>query len=1842
MLAIDGYTITETLRENDRFVLQRALRSCDDRPVLLKSPSSKHCSPETIRQLEHEWDITRALAPGFVLQPLALERRSDRLLLVLEDVPGAPLSRLLGAPMSIGRFLRIAVATTAALARLHEHDILHKDIRPDNVLVDVETDQVRLTDLGLASLLPREYQDARHQILIEGSLAYMSPEQTGRMNRAIDQRTDLYSLGVTFFEMLTGELPYRATDPLDWIHCHIARAPRSPEEIVPGLPGALSAIVLRLLSKVAEDRYQTARGLEHDLQRCLAQWRTEERVDLFPLGEQDVSDRFHVPQKLYGRDRDLQVLQGSFERVVASGSPELVLVSGYSGIGKSSLVHELHKPIGAAQGRLLTGKFDPQKRDVPYATVVQACVEIIRQILTEPEDRIARLRDRLLLALGPNAQLIIEIIPQLELIVGPQPPVARLPLTQERSRFYLVFQRFIGAFTSDEHPLAIFLDDLQWADAGSLALLKHLITHPDTRNLLLIGAYRDNEVGPTHPLALALDEIRTAGVAPRSVVLTPLSPEDLDQLVADALRCDVERSRPLSALVEEKTRGNPFFVLQFLMALVQRSLLAFDRAAGSWTWDLHRIEAEGYTDNVVEFMVAKVNRLNPGTRAALMLAACAGNQIDSGTLAAVGWKEDQEVHRELWEALREGLMIRLGDTYHFLHDRVQQAAYLLIPEDRRAGMHLAIGRALLATTPAAHLEERVFDVVNQLNLGGSLVTDPSERARLVALNLRAGQRAKASTAYASAASYLSAGIHMLDSSSWSTQYELAYELHVELAASAYLSGETERAASLLSALFDRAETRLQKAAIRRLEVDLYTSRGELGEAVARAAQGLSLFGIVVTPHPTQTEVLAEYERVWRLLGDRPIEALLDLPPMTDPELGAAQDILAVLFAPALSVDRNLPLLAYCQMVNISLVHGNSDASALAYAYFGMIIGPAFGRYQEGYRFGKLGHDLMEQRRSIAYQAKIGIIFGDNTLYGTHHLEKALPYLSAAFQAANETGDVTFACYCCNRIAVDRLVLGHPLEDVFEETERRLSFTRKVPFDASTQVLIGIQRLVQNLRGRTAHFSTFDSPDFDEAAYEAAMDRYSWSVVTCWYYVMKLEARVLSGDFDQAIAAAARAGELLYSSIAHIQEPEYWFYGALALAGAHDGKGATEQAAIVASLREHAQKLDVWAQSCPENFSNKHALVAAELARIEDRPLDAMRLYEDAARLARENGYLQNEAIANEAAARFYLARGLPTSAAGHLREARRGYARWGAEGKVAQLEQRYPHLLFAEHAPLQPTAAIQARAEQLDLMAVLQASQAISTEIVLARLLETLVRTIVQQAGAQKGFLLLARNDELHIAAEARSGRGGIQVLLEDRGISPSIVPESVIFYVRRSRERVILDDAARPTLFSSDPYIEAQRPRSLLCLPILRQTELVGALYLENNLLAGAFTPERLTVVEHLASQAAISLQNAMLYADLERAAEARRRSEELLRALIDNTTALVFAKDLEGRYLLINGRYEELFSVPTKEVIGKTDYDLFPREIADIYRANDSRVLSTRAAMEWEEPQPQRDGMHTFISIKVPLCDAAGVPYGLCGISTDITHRAEAEKERARLLREAQEALQLRDEFLSIASHELLTPLTPLRLHMQLLRRHINDPMFDAHPKAAGFHRLLDISNHQIDRLTRLVNDLLDVSRLSAGQLVLTPEKVDLAALLRDTAEEVSLERSAAGSALELCAGEPVIGQWDRFRIEQVVVNLLANAMKYGRGTPISLGVQRRGGLAELWVRDGGVGIPKEAQSRIFDRFERAVSSRSFGGLGLGLYIARQIVEAHRGTIRVISAPGRGATFTVELPISGPPVMA
>jgi predicted ATPase len=965
----------ETLWEDGEFVLSRGVWDGEGLPLLVVMPSSAQPSPETLARLQHAYALREELDPAWAARPLRLELHKGRLTLLNEDPGGEPLLRLTGRPWEIGSFLRLAIGIAAALAQVHRRGLIHKDIKPANVLVNSATGQVWLMGFGIASRLPRERQAPAPPEVIVGTLAYMAPEQTGRMNRSIDSRSDLYALGVTLYEMLTGELPFAASDPMAWVHCHIARQPMPPDKRVAGIPEPLSGIVMKLLAKTAEDRYQTAAGLTVDLRKCLTRWEWHRPMEPFPLGAHDVPDRLLIPEKLYGRHNEIEMLLGAFDRVVANGATELVLISGYSGIGKSAVVNELHKALVAQRGLFASGKFDQYKRDIPYATLAQAFQSLVRPLLGQSEAALGRWRAVLQEALGPNGQLITNLVPELAFVIGEQPPVVDLPPRDAHNRFQTVFRRFLGVFARKEQPLALFLDDLQWLDSATLDLMEHLVTHPEVRHLLLVGGYRHNEVVPTHPLLRTLEAIRKAGVKVHEIALAPLALDDIGRLVADTLCCKLARGRPLAQLVQKKTAGNPFFAIQFISALAEEGLLAFDSGTARWTWDLDRIRAKSFTDNVVDLMVGKLSRLSAATQQALKQLACLGNSAAIATLSTVHRASEAKIHAALWEAARAGLVLREQGAYAFLHDRVQEATYALIPKGQRAAVHLRIGRMLLRHTPSSELEERIFEIVNQLDRGATLITLQREKLQLAELNMIAGGKAKASTAYKSALNYFAAGIELLGDDPWENEHDLAYRLGFERAECEYLSRNFDEALRQFDALLVHARTTLEKADIHRVVVDLHTNTIALDEAIARGQEALCLFGIDIPSHPSHEKVAAEYEAIWQSLGRRPIEGLIDLPLMTDPEIKAAMSILAVLFAPSIATDRNLLLLCGCHMVNMSIRYGNCDASVMAYGYLGMNLGPYFGDYRQGFRFGRLGYDLMEKRGLVAYKAKIEFIIG---------------------------------------------------------------------------------------------------------------------------------------------------------------------------------------------------------------------------------------------------------------------------------------------------------------------------------------------------------------------------------------------------------------------------------------------------------------------------------------------------------------------------------------------------------------------------------------------------------------------------------------------------------------------------------------------------------------------------------------------------------------------------------------------------------------------------------------------------------------------------------------------------
>ncbi len=913
-------------------------------PILLAA--AEEGSLGCVERLEHEYGLKAELDADWAARPVALTRYNDRVTLVLEDSGGAPLDRLLGRPLEFLQFLRIAIPLAGALRRVHERGLIHKDIKPANILMDAASGGVWLTGFGIASRLPRERQAPAPPEVIAGTLSYMAPEQTGRMNRSVDSRSDLYALGVTFYEMLTGTLPFAAADPMEWVHCHIARQPMPPNERVGGVLGPLSAIVMKLLAKTAEERYQTAAGVEADLRRCLADLELYGRIDRFPLGEHDGSDRLLIPEKLYGREREIEALIAAFNRVVAQGGTELVLVSGYSGIGKSSVVNELHKVLVPPRGLFAAGKFDQYKRDIPYSTLVQAFQSLVRPLLGKGEAELASWRETLLEALGPNGRLMVDLVPELKLIIGDQPPVPELPPQGAQRRFQLVFRRFIGVFAQPEHPLALFLDDLQWLDPATLDLLEDLLTRSDLQHFMLIGAYRDNEVDAAHPLRQKLDAVKNAGAKVAEITLAPLAQEHLGQLIADALRCEPERAASLAQLVREKTGGNPFFAIQFVSSLAEEGMLVFDHDAACWSWDLDRIHAKSYTDNVVSLMVGRLTRLPADTQNALRLLACLGNSAEITRLSIVLDRPQELVDAALWPAVHQELVERLEGAYRFAHDRVQEAAYSLIPEELRGEAHLRIGRRLAAHIPPEKREEAIFDIVSQLDRGASLITSRDEREQLAELNLLAAKRAKASTAYGSALTYLVTGATLLPEDSWECRHELTFELELLRAECEFVTGAMAAADERLKGLSNRAANTVERASVACLHIDLYTTVTQGSRAVAVGLDYLRHLGIEWSEHPTDEDVRREYDRIWAQLGSRTIEDLIELPLMTDPASLATMDVLTKVGPAAFTImEANFHALAICWAVNLSLARGNSDGSCDIYVRLGFIAGDRFRRLQ---------------------------------------------------------------------------------------------------------------------------------------------------------------------------------------------------------------------------------------------------------------------------------------------------------------------------------------------------------------------------------------------------------------------------------------------------------------------------------------------------------------------------------------------------------------------------------------------------------------------------------------------------------------------------------------------------------------------------------------------------------------------------------------------------------------------------------------------------------------------------------------------------------------------------------
>jgi PAS domain S-box-containing protein len=1767
--------------------------------------------------------------------------------------------------MQIGDFLSNAIKITQTLSHIHDSHIIHCDLSPSNIVIDSDSGTLTIIDFGSATTYARVEQMQVAPIRpgqLDGNLKYIAPEQTGRMKCPVDHRSDLYALGAIFYEMLTGVPPFLYDDPLEMIHAHLSQAPVPPHKLNSNVPKLLSEIVLKLMAKAQDDRYQSASGLAYDLNFLNSQ-PTELDNQAFKIGRRDRAPGLSMPEKLYGRSAEQKFLTDAFDRMVAANNAEFLLVSGYSGVGKTSLVRNLYEPLVREHGFCLAGKFDQFKRDIPFATIMQAFQELVQYLLTEPEEQIDYWKERLQDELGGSAVLIARLLPQIELILGKQPEMPLLAAAEEQIRFKTVFRQFIKVFAQPQHPLVLFLDDLQWADSDSLQLIKSLIIDGDGLNLLLIGAFRDNEVGTDHSLTQVLAEIRDHDIVVDQIILEPLTKTQLDALVSDTLRSGNAETQPLANLIYEKTHGNPFFAIQFLQMLYLEQLLQFDAKNGSWTWDLAEVKARKYADNIVDLLLTKLARLSESARNLMKVTACLGHVVDLNSLYIVYQNSQEETERAMGEAIKAGLMLLQRGQFKFLHDRIQQAAYGLIPEDQRTFEHLRIGRLLLRHTGADSMEKSLFDIVSQYNLGAALVTSNDEKEELAQLNLRAGRKAKDNTAYTSAIQYFSIGVSLLADSD--INEVLFFDLRFAHAECLWLINSLDEAEHRCTELLPSCKTNLDHANVYRLLAEIAATNMEIHLSVEHGLKGLSLLGVHIPLRPTRQDVDLEYDRVWKILGNKTIESLVDLPLLVDRQLLAALDLMQALIFAFMILDRNLFLLVSCKIVNLSLQHGNCNASVLGYAQFALMLPRLFGKYDEARSFSALSRDLTDNRGLDGYKGRMQFL-SSLTSFWTDSLKIEQTSLRQALETAKSTSDRTFGDLCSGHSFVNSFIMGTHLGDL-QRLGDNIPFLQHSTTEASPLQVINLFRVTNQ---------KLIQPSTNLAEFYAREDEYARRLennnilLAGLYYVVILQAHFIIGDFEQAVISGRKAEPLLWAHITFAGECEYWFYFALALAAHYEQVSEQSKKEYLKTIKIHEKQLKEWAEQVPDNFQHKHALVSAELARLQGRQLDAQRLYEESIHSAQQSGYIQNEAIANELAGRFYFNHGYKITANAYLKSARSGYVRWGAAGKVAQLDRIYPELHQQENSTW-----------SLDMMTVFKAAQAISQEVVFDKLLETLMRVVIEAAGAQQGILILQQDNELIVRAHGQCLDGGEISSEETKDVSQhnvvieevalknfSQAPMAVINYVRRTLETVVVDEAVDDTLFGKDPYFKAAGTRSALCLPIVKQSKLLGLLYLENNLAPQIFTPERTDLLQLLSAQIVTSLENGLLFAGLHKEIEERKNAEDALRQSEQQYRA-IFEMAAVGksqldcaslRFIKVNARYCEITGYSEAELLQMTPYDVTHPDDRDADFLNNSAMFksTTTSEFEVEKRYLRKDGTTVWVQVNVAVDrDESGKAISTVAVTQDITSRVQAEAALKSLNQElekrvndrtadlaiakeaAEAANRAKSEFVANMSHEIRTPMNSVIGMSDLLSR---TPL---NPEQKDF--VYNIQN-SAECLLDLINDILDFSKIEAGKLELSTTDFDLPSLIDNSVELLAGTARKKGLSLTSFVSPdiPALLHGDQPRIRQVLLNLLSNAIKFTTngavvvrvtaGQPVDNQV-----LLHFAIEDTGIGMTKITLDKLFSPFSQADSSitRKYGGTGLGLSISKRLVELMGGKIEVKSKAGEGSVFSFSIGLKVPP---
>jgi predicted ATPase/signal transduction histidine kinase len=1854
----------EQLREihrGRRFVVRRARRTADGSAVVVKGVRPDCADAiEAAARLEREYTLLGALAVPGAARPVALERVEGQPLLVLEDAGPTLQDRLQGGPVPLPTFLAMAQELAQVLARLHARQIIHREIDPSNVVID-GNDHTTLVDFDGASSLA----GAGGGVLphLEVVTAFTAPEATGRTGRLVDARSDLYSLGAVFYQLLTGIPPFSGRDPIELVHAHLARAPVSPGDLNPSVPVVLSAMVLKLLAKMPEDRYQSASALAVDLAEARARLDATGTIAPFELARSERTPELVPTGRLYQRESERARLRGAWERAVL-GERNLALLSGPAGVGKSILAAELGRRIEEGGGGLLAGKFDRSGRPAPYAAVAEATADRVGDLLAAPDAEREAARQRLREALGSNAGLMIELCPELHRLLGDQEPVPPLGPVESETRFLLTFQAFLRSLAGADRPMAILLDDVQWADLATLRLLRFLAIDADLPRLLLVLAARTEELAADHPVAALLARVAEAGTPVERIDVAPLEEAALTDLCGDLLQCDASRARSLAQLLRRKSGGNPLFVWQLLHYLHGQGLLSRDPGRSSWSWDPARIESVQVTDNVADLLVAALGGLSPEVQLVARAASCLGRVVAPELISAVTELSPEAAGRALVTAVEQGLLVRMAGGFAFVHDRVAQAADALLTEPERQRFHRRAGRHLLAGCTERELDDRVFVIADHMHRAGPIGDEPGERIGLVELNLRAARKARRSSAPGPAMVYLERGIALLPEDAWRTHHPLAFALYSQAIEGATFTGQAATADRLFAETLARADSVLEKASLYDVCLRAAIVHGKREEALRLGREGLHLLGIGLPASESDPAIAHELTALAERLRARPIEELRRAPAMEDPVALLCMQLIGHLVSGTYATFPNLSAFLVARRINLSLVHGPAPAFARAYVDYGNLVARISGDYPQAHAFGSLALEMSRRLGEPGQLCWTITTFSATVAFWAETFDTILRLLREGQSLALELGDLLLAVANITTRVMVLFHQGRNLGRILGEIDAGVRLAAQINVKLDLERLLGYRRAVRRLQGVTAAETEGGAPAGPREQ-------------------IRLPVAYLLGDLDEARALSATFSERLPVLTRSLEAVEHTFYTALTLAAGSPDASRPESREALDQIRRLGKQLESWAALAPGSYRAKHLLLSAELARLEERWLEADVHYEQAIEAAARDELLLDEALAHELHGRFCRRLERRRAATWLLTSAVALYSRWGARAKVQALQEEFPELTAVDppaspawlNGPSDPSGS------GLDRMSAYRAAETISGEVKLDRLLDTLMQVCLTTAGAVRGALLIEEQQELFVRAVKTAGE---PATLQRTPLSAATreVPATVIEQVRRSQEPLVLGDALGHPSFGADPYIADNAVRSLLAMPILRQGRLVGVLCLENHLATRAFTAERIQVLQLLSSQIAISLENGLLFERLTSEVQERTRAQTRLQFLAESGAVLAQSLDFGttlrkiGRLavsfladwctidLVEDARIRRVVAVhrdPHKEKLLDEVRQLREREGSPA--GTTVRVIETGEPLVYgrisdqliEEltPEPairkllREVGVASGMVLPLVVGDlrfgaisfASGDPdreYGDedLALGQELARRAALALDNARLYQEAREALRLRNEFLSVASHELNTPNAALRLTVESALQALASGAGDRE-----LPRLLLMIERQSGRLARLTRELLDVSRLERGPVALQLASVDLMGVVKEAVQSFAAELDRRGCPVSV-SGRAVTGRWDPARLQEVLSHLLSNASKFGPDQPIEIHVDQVGERALLSVQDHGIGLDPANQGRIFDLFARAVSAEHYGGLGLGLYICRRLIEAHGGTISASNVPGAGARFELSLPCAGPAV--